>query len=233
MPLPKRAKKGLKFSSTIDVRFTINIPQNLEVMTAKMMQGAKKRIVKEVANEIHTQALRNISKYKLYDLGDLQRGEYKVPDGDDYIVGNEAPHAAPVNDGSGPAVGHQAFCPPIEPLLDWARRNIAVSGRGSKKTYTIRGEKGRRAKKGPTEEMAEVLRIARAIQFNIMKHGQQPRPFFDDAIQTVRAKIPAITSTVFQAYLKEKGIKQFDDMFKKQSKKFIKTVQGGKKGRGK
>ncbi len=130
------------------------LPRQLEGAIIKGLRSAAARGVSEVVQAIHT-----TSPFPPIDTGRLARSveHSDLPRGGRLMV--DAPHAAVMEWGARP------FWPPLQPLIDWAKRKFGVD-----------------------EDEAE--EIAEAVQRKIAMFGIEPRHYFATAMVRVRKLIP-------------------------------------------
>lgn len=109
---------------------------------------------------------------------------------------NDAPHAGIIE------LGARPFWPPLQPLVEWAKRKGGIFGFGLDKHGRFKGKA-----KLKTDEVSALEGIARAIQAKIARVGIKPRyvmknrlPFaekalrraFDEYVKAVAGKPPAV-----------------------------------------
>lgn len=130
------------------------LPQKLEGAIIRGLRSAAARGVSEVIQAIHTS-----SPYPPIDTGGLARSveHSDLPRGGRIAV--DAPHAAVMENGARP------FWPPLDPLIDWAKRKFGVD-----------------------DHDAEV--IAEGVQRKIAMFGIEPRHYFRSAMGSIRKIVP-------------------------------------------
>jgi hypothetical protein len=124
-------------------------------MRAAIRRGLKSATLR--AKHIVIEEIDKASPYPAVDTGGLRNSVKTDLRGPAVIV--DAPHAAPINNGTRP------FWPPLAPLLTWVIR------------------------KGLADDEDDAEQIARAIQFKIAREGIAPRFFMEKAMARVRNDI--------------------------------------------
>lgn len=76
---------------------------------------------------------------------------------EEFLIEYRTPHSKYVEFGTGPAAGHAPYMPPIEPILEWVQKKFGYSGK-------------------------KAMRVARAVQFNILLSGTAAHPFARPAV---------------------------------------------------
>lgn len=115
---------------------------------------------------------------------------------EEFVIEYRTPHSKYIEFGTGPAAGHAPYMPPIEPLVEWVEKKFGYSGK-------------------------KAMRIARAVQFNILLAGTAPHPFARPAVSDCVTVIPQLVDDAI-----EKGSlgQAIADYIAERSKEYI--IQG-------
>jgi hypothetical protein len=88
------------------------------------------------------------------------------------------------------ALGTRAHWPPLEPIRKWVEMKIQphvlAVGVEFSSGRALPTRKGTKVLRGAKRE-AEIMRVARAIQYAISKHGTRAHPFMEEALRDVGA----------------------------------------------
>lgn len=148
---------------------------------AEDRKGRVQKAMDEVALRILNAAKDHLTKEGKVDTGEL-RASGTVAHVDEFLwrVAFTAKHAAFVHYGTRP------HWPPLQPIVEWVRRNATKLSSGE---VTIRAAPGT-PQRNASE--AEIQRIARAIQVKISREGTEPVPFLAQAVEDVRPQVAGI-----------------------------------------
>jgi len=108
--------------------------------------------INEFLEEVAIHLSNELKKEVPVDRGQLRQGIQVLSDGDDYAVVVQPEHSVYVQTGAEP------FTPPVEPLKNWARRNLGNEDLGW------------------------------AIQQKISQEGIEPNPYVDRAIDNLQQR---------------------------------------------
>lgn len=102
----------------------------------------------------------------------FRRVKALLEDGDEWWVEFRTPHAGYREFGTGPAVGHGKFMPPVDAIKRWAADKLGLRGR-------------------------ELDRATEAIRWSIYQHGTEAMPFARPATAEAAAKVAELMADVF------------------------------------
>ena len=143
----------------------------------KKLRAIVSRKLKRIAEELFSISQDNIIKMDVHDTGELlQSGEIrKIEDG--WSVGYTAIHSSWQNRGIGKAIGHGTFMPPLGDentgIMGWVWRNRDKLSSGKDKIKITK---------------KTLRKVTYLICRKIGLEGFLPRPFFTNAVDTVKAR---------------------------------------------
>ncbi len=94
----------------------------------------------------------------------LDRVKKLVEEGDEWWVEYRTSYSGYREFGTGPAVGHGSFMPPLEPILLWVNDKLGISGK-------------------------KAMEVAQAIRWSIYQKGTMPEPFARPAVAEAEMRL--------------------------------------------
>lgn len=187
MPMPFKLKFDVKFGKTF------------AKAGEKYIQKVLKETLKDTSELLFEKSQENLKSYGAVDTGTLMgSGFIEMNHEYEWVVGYSAPYSIFVN------YGTKGRMPPVEPILEWVKRNLAITGKGKQKQYELKARTGRRIRKAE-DEQKKALSVAWAVAKSIEKDGTEPRPFFTEAVEYTRGRMEDIFNEAVKRAGKEKG----------------------------
>jgi hypothetical protein len=131
----------------------------IQEMPGKTLEQVRKGTISGVAKSIS-----GLVENSPVDTGLYAQSWNFTADEQSVVLGNTAPHAAIIEEGSRP------FTPPIAPLLAWAKRVLKDSSQ-------------------PPNYSPEVWALAKGTQNKIAQNGMQPRKVLEGMLPTILENI--------------------------------------------